>query len=359
MDTNGIITTIAGNGQAGYSGDGGPATQASLNWPYGLSIDTAENIFIADGDNNRIRKVDTNGIITTIAGTGQWGFSGDGGPATQAALSAWGVNVDTAGNIYIADGVNNRIRKVDTNGTITTIAGNGQEGFSGDGFPATFASISPAGVFVDNTGTIYIADVYNYRIRKVVFPGSIVSVFTVSTTSLPSGTVGTAYSQTLTATGGQTPYTWTITAGALPSGLTLNGTTGMISGTPTAGGTSNVTVKVADANNATATGALSITILSTSATGATLSPSVASPQVTGTSVLFTAGGVGGSGTYEYQYWLNTGGTWTVTQNYSANNTWTWNTTGLAAGSYGVRVYVRNVGSPMPYEAAKGITYKLE
>ncbi len=185
VDPRGIITTVAGQSgeltsgsPMGYSGDGGPATQAKLYYPNSVALDNAGNIYIADSGNYRIRKVDTSGIITTVAGNGQWGFSGDGGPATQASLrQPQHVAVDSAGNIYIADIYNHRIRKVDTNGIITTIAGNGQGGFSGDGGSASQTSLYfPGGIAVDNAGNIYIADGSNYRIRKVDTNGIITTV---------------------------------------------------------------------------------------------------------------------------------------------------------------------------------------
>jgi uncharacterized protein (TIGR03437 family) len=166
--TNGVITTVAGNGTAGLSGDNGPATSAQLQGPSGVAVDSAGSIYIADTYNNRIRKV-TNGVITTVAGSGiGGGFSGDNGPATGAMLAfPFGVSVDSAGNIYIADNGNNRIRKV-TNGMIATVAGNGTQGFSGDNGPATSAELNaPYGVAVDSVGNLYIADLNNVRIRKV------------------------------------------------------------------------------------------------------------------------------------------------------------------------------------------------
>ncbi len=169
VDTNGIITTIAGIGVAGYRGDAAAATNAELQDPEGLALDRAGNLFIADTYNHRIRKVDTNGIITTIAGNGAAGYSGDGSAATNAQLSyPGGVTVDGAGNLFIADSSNGRIRKVDTNGIITTVAGNGNPGSSGDGSSATEAELYlPSGVAVDGAGNLFIADDYNHLIRRV------------------------------------------------------------------------------------------------------------------------------------------------------------------------------------------------
>ena len=176
-NNNIIITTLAGDGTMDYGGDGGPATQARLSYPNGVATDSAGNIYIADLYNNRIRKVDTSGIITTIAGTGAAGFSGDGGPAILAEFNTPGaVAVDAAGNIYIADGTNVRVRKVATNGIVTTIAGTGVEGFSGDGGPAVSAMISPSDIAVDADGNLYIADLNNARIRKVDTNGIITTL---------------------------------------------------------------------------------------------------------------------------------------------------------------------------------------
>ena len=169
---DGTISTIAGTDSSGYSGDGGAATSASLYNPSGVALDTAGNIYIADRDNHRIRKVSVaDGTISTIAGTGSSGFSGDGGAATSADLYyPSGVALDTAGNIYIADRNNNRIRKVSVaDGTISTIAGTGSSGYSGDGGAATSARLSsPSGVALDTAGNIYIADGSNHRIRKLI-----------------------------------------------------------------------------------------------------------------------------------------------------------------------------------------------
>ena len=174
--TNGIITTVAGNGTAGYAGDGAAATGAHLFSPLAVAVDGWGNLFIADSDNERVRQVDTNGVIWTVAGTGDYGYAGDGGPATNATL--WlpvAVAVDGAGNLFIADEGNSRVRQVATNGIITTVAGNGVEGFSGDGGPATEASLYyPDGVAVDAFGDLLIADYFTDRIRLVT-PNGLIS----------------------------------------------------------------------------------------------------------------------------------------------------------------------------------------
>jgi uncharacterized protein (TIGR03437 family) len=163
------VVTFAGTGTAGFSGDGGPATQATFNGPVFVATDPAGNTYIADEHSNRIRKVDPTGIVTTVAGTGAADFSGDGGPATQAAISnISGVVADGFGNFYIADVGNSRIRKVDAQGVITTVAGNGAQTYGGDGGPATAASFRNAvRVVLDPAGNLYIADQSNHRIRKV------------------------------------------------------------------------------------------------------------------------------------------------------------------------------------------------
>ena len=179
ISPNGTITTIAGNGLFKFSGDGGPATSASLDAPFGVAVDSLGNSYIADTDNDAIRKVSPEGIITTVAGgIGVRGFSGDDGPATAAALNEpFDVAVDALDNLYIGDAGNNRIRKVGLDGTISTVAGNGVDGFSGDGGPATSASLkSRLSVAVDTLGNLYIADTFNHRIRKVSTDGIITTV---------------------------------------------------------------------------------------------------------------------------------------------------------------------------------------
>ena len=168
VDTSGLITTIAGTGSQGYSGDGGPATEARLSFPLGVAVDIAGNVYFADTNNHRIRKIDILGEITTVAGDGTAGFGGDGGPGPLAQLnSPLGVAVNSAGEVFVGDSDNNRIRKVDVSGNITTFAGNGTLGFSGDGGPATGAQLGDIlHVAIDSGGNVYISDSRNFRIRR-------------------------------------------------------------------------------------------------------------------------------------------------------------------------------------------------
>ncbi len=178
INSSGIITTVAGTGIASYSGDGGPATAANLNKPYAVDLDAAGNLYIADTYNQRIRKISTTGIITTIAGNGTAGYTGDGGPATAAEFSIPGYfRIDPAGNIIVADNGNQRVRKINTSGIVSTIAGTGVSGFSGDGGMATAAKISyPQGIGLDAAGNIYIGDANNQRIREINTGGIIFTV---------------------------------------------------------------------------------------------------------------------------------------------------------------------------------------
>ena len=189
MNSAGIITTFAGNGISGYSGDGGAATSAQLYNPGGVSADINGNVYIAEQINHRIRKVNSAGIITTFAGGGGSGI-GDGGAATSAQLNQpWGLSADTNGNVYIADSHNNRIRKVNSAGTITTFAGTGTAGSSGDGGAAMLAQLYyPTGVSADINGNVYIADSWNNRIRKVL-PQSPTTSPTPLPTPLPTTTL--------------------------------------------------------------------------------------------------------------------------------------------------------------------------
>jgi len=174
-----FITTIAGTGVAGYSGDGGPATAAQLNGPQGVIKDHLGNIYIADAENHCIRFINTTGIIRTVAGNGTGGYTGDGGQATNAELGyPANIAVDYTGNIYIVDVTNNCIRKVTAStGIINTIAGTGISGYNGDGILATTAQLYfPSGIDIDGSGDIYISDEGNARIRLINTSG-IISTF--------------------------------------------------------------------------------------------------------------------------------------------------------------------------------------
>ena len=169
IDPAGFISTVAGTGELGYSGDGGPASAAQFAAPLGVAVDTAGNLYVADTFNHRVRRIDPAGAITTVAGTGEDGFAGDGGPAAAARLSLpHGLAVDAAGNLYVADTGNNRLRRIGPEGGITTVAGTGEIGFSGDAGPATAARLYfPQGVAVDEAGNLYIADTENHRVRRI------------------------------------------------------------------------------------------------------------------------------------------------------------------------------------------------
>jgi len=169
VSPSGVITTFAGNGTQGYSGDNGPSTSAELDLPLSMTLDSAGNLYFVDFYNNCVRKVSHAGIVATFAGNGTRGFSGDGGLAAAAQLSApGGVAADANGNLYIADSGNSRIRVVSPAGIIATIAGNGAAGYSGDGGPAIGAELNyPADIAVDAAGNVYITDTGNLRVRKL------------------------------------------------------------------------------------------------------------------------------------------------------------------------------------------------
>jgi len=177
--TAGNIQTVAGDGNSGFSGDGGPATKAGINVPVDVYLDSSGNMFITDQFNNRIRKVTPGGTISTVAGNGVAGFAGDGGPAVDAEINTpTGIRGDSAGNLYIADVGNQRIRKVDSSGTITTIAGNGSTGYSGDGGPAVDAGFyNPVRVALLPNGNILVADQSDHRVRLINSSTGIVTTF--------------------------------------------------------------------------------------------------------------------------------------------------------------------------------------
>ena len=197
VDPAGIISTISGSGILGNTGDGGLATTATLDTPKGITLDSYGNLYVADWGNNRVRKIDAvSGNISAFAGSGALGNSGDGGAATLATLSGvTDIAVDVYGNVFIADSLNHSIRKVDSAGIITTVAGTGVSGFSGDGGLATAATLNtPKGIAVDAKGALYIADTKNYRIRRVSPTGKITTFIgtglgggAVTSVNLPEG----------------------------------------------------------------------------------------------------------------------------------------------------------------------------
>jgi uncharacterized protein (TIGR03437 family) len=195
---DGIIQTVAGTGTAGFTGDGGPATAARINSPNGVAVDAAGNLYFTDGGNARVRRI-SNGIISTIAGTGQAGTGGDGGPATAATIGfTRGIAVEAVGNVYFSDSLN-KVRKISTNGIISTVAGNGVAGMSGDGGPAAMAKLAnPSGLAIDANGNVYIADTNNNRIRKVQgnAPFNVSPLTLLYSTTLGSGPKGQTVSLT-------------------------------------------------------------------------------------------------------------------------------------------------------------------
>ena len=197
----GAISTLAGSVIAGFAGDNGPAISAQLNAPQAVAADAAGNVYVADTVNNRIREISAAGIITTFAGSGTAGYAGDNGPAANAQLNApRGLAVDKSGNVYIADFNNNVVRKV-SQGTIVTVAGTGALGFSGDGGQATAAQLNgPVSVAVDGAGDLYISDYNNYRIR-MVSPKGIINTIAGSGTSVSTGDGGPAVNAQLAAPG--------------------------------------------------------------------------------------------------------------------------------------------------------------
>lgn len=239
----GTISTLAGNGAGtpaagAFSGDGGPAASASLNNPTALAIDAAGVVYFSDQFNHRIRKVATDGTITTIGGSGSPGFSGDGGPAIGASLNfPGGIAVDAAGNVYFNDDVNYRTRRITTNGTISTIAGSGAPGFSGDGGPATSAALNGNfGVTLDILGNLYIADSTNNRIREVyaAVPGATPTISAAGFTNGASfasgaspGAIATIFGTRLTRN-----LTGILQAGSVPLPTTLAGTSVTVGGKP-------------------------------------------------------------------------------------------------------------------------------
>jgi uncharacterized protein (TIGR03437 family) len=198
VDGTGTLTRIAGTGRYGASGDGGPATQAQLAYPDGVAVDSTGNVYVADRAAHVIRKVSTTGTISTVAGTGTGGFSGDGGPAVLAQLNGpTGLAIDSAGNLYVADTDNSCIRMISTGGTVATVAGTNGRAYGGDGGPAVQALLNqPEGVAVDLAGNLYIADTFNNVIREVA-SGGIITTFAGTGQPGSTGDAGPAASATL------------------------------------------------------------------------------------------------------------------------------------------------------------------
>jgi uncharacterized protein (TIGR03437 family) len=193
ITSSGVTSIVAGSGVTGFSGDGGSALSASFNDPEGIAVDVAGNIYVADFNNERIRKVDAQtGLISTIAGNGQYQASGDNGPATAATLDPADLAIDGKGDLFVADLVNNRIRKIAPDGTISTVAGTGAAGYTGDGGPAVAAQLTtPSGVAVDAAGNLYIADSINAVVRRVT-AGGLITTIAGNGTPFPDGGDGSS-----------------------------------------------------------------------------------------------------------------------------------------------------------------------
>ena len=237
INTAGIITTYAGTGAAGSGGDGGMATAATVDWPSDMDVDLAGNLYFTDYNRNVARKITPAGIITTIAGTGVAGFSGDNGPATAGKLNGpVGIDIDECDNIYIGDRTNNRVRMISNTGIITTIAGNGGMGFAGDGGPATAAQLNYPHAVCRNKNYVYFIDRGNYRLRKVQMTNAI-PAFTGGISDTISGCGGTALSLTTALSVYDSNFyqrlTWTLLSAPLHGVITGLPATGAANGAAT------------------------------------------------------------------------------------------------------------------------------
>ncbi|MHA0044045.1 NHL repeat-containing protein [Deinococcus sp. PEB2-63] len=195
---SGVISTVAGTGVSSSTGDSGPATAATLNTPFGLAVDSGNNLYIAEANGNRVRKVTPSGVISTVAGTGVSGSTGDSGPATAATLNTpFGLAVDSGNNLYIAESNGNRVRKVTPSGVISTVAGTGVSGSTGDSGPATTATLNyPSGVATDSSNNLYIVEEVGNRVRKVT-PNGVISTVAGTGTIGSTGDGGLATAATL------------------------------------------------------------------------------------------------------------------------------------------------------------------
>jgi len=357
IDAAGNISTFAGNGIFGVAGDGGAATAAALE-AGDVALDSAGNLYISDESNSVVRKV-TAGIISTVAGNGVFATSGDGGPATSASLKgATGIALDAAGNLYISTTQGRILRKVNSAGIISTFAGNGANGFSGDGGDALLASIDfPRGLAIDSAGRILIADTGNSRIRSVTLAPSVPPIITSPTFAVSE--LNQPFSYTITATNGPTAFNAYQGTAAnllpLPAGLTINTSRGVISGIPTVSGAFNITI---EATNTAGTGSavLSIGISSVPFAGAPVVTELkASPDI-----LLAAGDVtitaqiidGDSTTVGYTLDFGDGapvitGTHTIGAAFSSTHTY------LAVGDYTVTLTV-NDGSNPAFTSTTGV-----
>jgi sugar lactone lactonase YvrE len=275
--TTGIISTVAGNGTAGYSGDGAAATSAELNQPDGVAVDASKNIYIADHSNNRVRKVTfSTGFISTVAGNGTAGYSGDGGPPTSAELNGpGGLAVDSAGNIYISDFSNNRVRWVASTSVISTLAGNGTAGYAGDGGRATSAELNgPNGLSLDTAGNIYIADYGNSRIRAVaplsiayLSPSAGAIASSVMISGIGFGPIQGPSTVTFNGTAATSISNWSanLIVAAVPTGATTGNVVVTVGGAATNGAAFTVVVAPSITNLSTTSGApgTSVTITGT------------------------------------------------------------------------------------------------
>ena len=368
VSAGGIITTVAGYSQ-GFSGDGGPALAAQLSGPASVAVDASGNLFIADLGNLRIRKVSTAGIITTVAGNGTWGSSGDGRPATSAELSlgfACGIAADSFGNLFLSDYGNSLIRKVSAAGIITTVAGNGLPGFSGDGGPAASASLqTPEGITLDAAGNLFVAD--SVRIRKVV-PVSAVggSSLNVSPANLSFSLVaGTSASQQINL------------AGVAGVAWTASASSSWISLTPIAG-TGPATVAVAVNTTALQPGPYTATItisnpqvfprqeaitVSLTVTPATLSVTPAAlnlqiPLEPGAQSQLEIAGTAAGAAWQAKATTSTGGAW-LTVSPAAGQIPAWltllvNAASLTAGTYQGSIAIQAAGTT-PSSSTIGVT----
>jgi RHS repeat-associated protein len=333
--STGDISTVVGNGTAGYSGDGGNALAAELNGPGFISLDAAGNEYILDWGNSRVREVTPSGIVLTLAGNGQVGFSGDGGPATSAAMNLdGGVAADPAGDVYIADSDNNRVRLVSAaTGIITTVVGNGTAGYSGDNGPAIFAELGqPEDVALDAAGNFYIADFHNHRVRMVLSSTAPAITLSVSpTTAMLYGGQTQQFSATVTNTS-NTAVTWSIS----PVGTGTVDSSGLYTAPATISTQQTVTVTATSQANSAATASVAVTLsppvaVSVSPATTTLYSSQTqqfSATVTNTSNAAVTwsispagtGTISSSGLYEAPATISTQQTVTVTATSQANST---------------------------------------